>query len=211
MGTARWAPRASGRNASKHTQHTSSCAVCRWVGLAGGVSSSRVGVSDMPHVRSEVVEKFLTPPAGRYWKRRLREATGGKATRGLLLCWDRPCGPRLLGLLHSGWDFESACPVCYVCVPFFFAFFFLFSFLFFFCCFFLCIGLGTAAAPTKATAGVDASSVLRSAIAVSTHPSSKDSPEAENFFVCKAPRWSETMTAVRLCTMTPCYVKQPIL
>ena len=44
-----------------------------------------------------------------------------------------------------------------MCVPFFF-FFFFFGGVFFFC-FFLCIGLGTAAAPTKATAGVDASTV----------------------------------------------------
>ena len=78
-----------------------------------------------------------------------------------------------------------------VCVPFFFLrcfFFFFFSVFFFFLFFFFWIGLGTAAAPTKATAGVDASSVLRIAIAVSAPPSSKDSPEAENFFVCKAPR-----------------------
>ena len=55
MGTARWAPRAPGRIASKQTQHTSSCSICRRGGVAGGVSSSRVGVNDIPPERADVL------------------------------------------------------------------------------------------------------------------------------------------------------------
>ena len=93
MGTARWAPRSPGRSASKQTQHTSSCSTCRRGGVAGGVSSSRVGVNDIPPLRTGFVDGLLAAAAGRYRKRRVRRTTHVRRMRFLTACgWLGNCG-----------------------------------------------------------------------------------------------------------------------